>query len=136
MSLNNLDWHKIKSLLADMAVSTDASNALLNIEPIHSIEEIHSSQNLILNALEILKLNLRPRMESLDLYYTWAKRLQQSAVLKKLEINDVRHFCIETIELRDALTQVFEEDNGTWEKENIKESFRRTGQSRRAAFCH
>ena len=121
MSLNNLDWHEIKTLLSELSVSTDAGEILLNIEPISTVNEIHRSQELIQNALEILNLNLRPGMESLDLYYTWSKRLQQSAVLKKLEINDVRYFCVETMDLREALKQVLEEGDAPWASEDLEQ---------------
>lgn len=52
-------------------------------------------------------------MESLDLYSLWSQRLEKKAVLKPLELKDIRHFCIETITLKETLQSY----HGPWVKE-------------------
>ena len=42
-------------------------------------------------------------MLSLDLFEMWFSRLSKNAVLKLLELKDVRLFCLEALELKEAL---------------------------------
>src|SRR5690606_6290824 len=53
-----------------------------------------------------------PYMESLDLFHSWFHRLEKNAVLKTIELKDVRLFLLET----DNLNQILKPLKGTWIK--------------------
>lgn len=54
-------------------------------------------------AVGILARGTRPFCESLDLFSTWHQRLTKKAILRPLELKDVRHFCIEAIALKETV---------------------------------
>lgn len=102
-ALVNLDWQKILEKLASFASSELAKSSLLNLNTFQTPELAQENMNTILSFQRILLQGIRPRMESLDLCEIWLQRIKKEAVLKTLELRDVRHFCIETLELKSAL---------------------------------
>ncbi|WP_413582087.1 endonuclease MutS2 [Bdellovibrio sp. HCB288] len=101
-----LDWIEILEKIKSHATSDVGREAVLDIKPLSSAEEAYVSFQEIADATEVLNQGLRPYMQSLDLYSTWIARLKKKAVLKTLEIKDVRSFCMEALALKEALEPI------------------------------
>lgn len=99
-----LDWNEILEKVRGYATSESAKNKIADIRPLASSEEAQNSFQEIFEAGAVLSEGIRPYMQSLDLFATWYPRLQKGAVLKTLEIKDVRSFCLETLALKEALS--------------------------------
>lgn len=104
--LTALDWSEILQKISDSATSMSGKDRVLRLAPLASPAEATASFHRISHAAELLGMGLRPHMESLDLYTPWMTRLKKNAVLKTLEIKDVRLFCLETLALHEALTRI------------------------------
>lgn len=102
-ALGNLDWPDIVGKMADYATSEVARQTLRGLAPLASATEAQASVGRILEAQIVLQSGQRCFMESLDLYGLWAQRLSKDAVLKPLELKDVRHFCLEVVALKEIL---------------------------------
>ena len=103
MTLANLDWTQIVDRLASLASSTIAQESLRKLKPFSRAEDAEQSFQEIVASAEVIHKNLRSRMESLDLYLVWQPRLSKRAVLKTIELRDVRTFCSDHQWLRDSL---------------------------------
>lgn len=103
-SLKSLDWNEILSKLESYATSEVAKEQLRNLSPVSSHEEAYRSFQKIFEAELLLQKGRRPFMESLDLFPVWHQRLAKGATLKTLELKDVRHFCLESIALKEILS--------------------------------
>lgn len=101
-----LDWIEILEKIRSHATSEVGREAVMHIKPQESEAAAYASFQEIANATEVLNQGVRPFMESLDLYSTWITRLKKNAVLKTLEIKDVRSFCLEALALKEALQPV------------------------------
>lgn len=101
-----LDWTELLQKMSDSATSTSGKERVLKIKSCASPQEATESFQRITDATELLGLGLRPHMESLDLYLTWYGRLKKNAVLKTLEIKDLRLFCLEVLALREAVNRL------------------------------
>lgn len=108
--IKNLDWHEILEKLSHYATSEQARQKLAILGPVKNIEEAEKSFYEIECASQIISGGLRPHMESLDLFSVWMTRLRKNAVLKPLELKDIRHFCHEVIALKEAL----KDQNTAW----------------------
>ncbi len=108
-----LDWQEILQKISDSATSVSGKDRILKLKPLSSPTEATASFQRISHAAELLGMGLRPHMESLDLYVPWMTRLRKNAVLKTLEIKDVRLFCLETLALHEALGRI----NNAWSEE-------------------
>ena len=106
----NLDWEEILSRLAELGTSQMARDQLCELVPLDSPREAEKSFAEIQEALSVLALGRRPFMESLDLYQLWQQRLAKEAVLKTLELKDVRHFCLEIL----ALAEILKDHHTPW----------------------
>jgi len=104
--LKNLDWPLILEKLKNFSTSLSAKDVVASTAPLKSQEEATNSFNEIAQALEVVQLGVRPFMESLDLYNIWCSRLKKRAVLKTIELKDVRSFCLEILALHEALKKV------------------------------
>lgn len=104
--LPNLDWNQVLEKIKSSATSEAAKQKILQISPLKSAELARNSFRNILDAIEILKLGVRPFMQTLDLFPIWYSRLKKKAVLKTIEIKDVRSFCLEVLALREACKQI------------------------------
>lgn len=109
MSLfKNLDWDEILNRLSGFATSEMARTHLSELAPLASATEAQRSFQQIEEMTTVLSGGTRPRMESLDLFSPWYQRLIKNAVLRPLELKDVRHFCIESLTLSEVLDSVIE----------------------------
>lgn len=108
--LTNLDWNHILDNLKKFSTSESAKHQLDGLGPLTSIEEAEQSFYEIEAASLLISSGVRPYMESLDFYEAWAIRLKKNAVLKTIELKDVRHYCTEIIALKNTLL----EHNSTW----------------------
>lgn len=101
-----LDWIEILEKIKSHATSEAGREAVMATKPLRSAQEAYASFQEITDATEVINQGVRPFMTSLDLYSTWILRLKKNAVLKTLEIKDVRSFCFEVLALKEALHQV------------------------------
>ncbi len=111
--IRNLDWVELLDELKTHATSVSGKDVLACLEPLSSAAEAQKSFEIIVEAQNLLSRGERPFAESLDLFNSWYIRLQKQAVLKTLELKDIRHFCLETLALREVLS----EQEGEWAKE-------------------
>lgn len=102
-NLENLDWKLILEKIESYSTSETSKILLAEIKPLNSIPEALSSFAEIEEASLILKSGIRPFMQSLDYFSQWSIRLKKKAVLKTLELKDVRSFCLETVALSEAI---------------------------------
>jgi DNA mismatch repair protein MutS2 len=114
--MNNLDWDEILERLSGFATSQPGRDQLKTLSALDSVQTAKISFAEIAQAAQVLALGKRPFMQSLDLYPLWQQRLSKDAVLKTLELRDVRHFCLEVL----ALNEIVKEQNLPWAK-NIAE---------------
>lgn len=101
-----LDWIEILEKIRSHATSEAGREVIMQTKPLASKEQAYASFQEISQATEVLNQGVRPYMQSLDLYSTWIARLKKNAVLKNLEIKDVRSFCLETLALKEALSPI------------------------------
>ncbi|KHD89312.1 MAG: DNA mismatch repair protein [Bdellovibrio sp. ArHS] len=101
-----LDWIEILEKIRSHATSEAGREAVMETKPLTSKEQAYASFQEIADATEVLNQGVRPFMQSLDLYSTWITRLKKQAVLKTLEIKDVRSFCLEALALKEALSPI------------------------------
>lgn len=101
--LKNLDWPQILEKLRSLATSEIAGQKLRSLAPLSSQEAAELSFLEIQEVEAILLSGQRCFMSSLDLYGLWFQRLSKGAVLKPLELKDLRHFCLEVIALKETL---------------------------------
>lgn len=109
-NLAMLDWLDILERIKSHATSEVGKNEIADTQPLNSATEARLRFSEIFDALEVLNQGHRPHMTSLDLFPMWIGRLHKKAVLKILEIRDVRTFCLEALALKEALLPV----NNTW----------------------
>lgn len=102
--IKNLDWYEIIERLKNFSTSESAKNNLESLAPLSSASLAEKSFYDIESATYVIQAGVRPHMESLDLFEPWISRLKKNAVLKTLELKDIRHFCLETIALKEALS--------------------------------
>ncbi|OQW49283.1 MAG: DNA mismatch repair protein [Proteobacteria bacterium SG_bin7] len=103
MNFNSIDWNFITTRLSQHASSEIARNYLANLSPYSTIEQAQESQTHIQFAQGMLNKGVRPQMGSLDLFESWFQRLVKGAVLKTLELRDVKNFCNEILYLGSSL---------------------------------
>lgn len=111
--LKNLDWDEIVLKIQNYATSEVTKNNLSKIEPLSTITAAENSFYEIECASALLHAGVRPHMESLDLFEVWYSRLRKNAVLKTIELKDVRHFCLEVV----ALKQTLKDHQTAWAKD-------------------
>ncbi len=103
--IKNLDWSEIIERMKNFATSEFGRNELDQLMPLSNAALAEKSFYDVESATYVIQSGIRPHMESLDLYEPWVSRLRKSAVLKTLELKDIRHFCLETIALKEALSE-------------------------------
>jgi DNA mismatch repair protein MutS2 len=101
-----LDWVEIQEKIKSHATSEDGKTLVSKMKVLPSAQAAVQSFNDIADAVEVLNQGVRPYMQSLDLFPTWFPRLKKNAVLKTLEMKDVRSFCLEALALKEALAPV------------------------------
>ncbi len=113
--IKNLDWEEILNFLSGYATATPTKDALKQIVPFHSAEAAIESFTQIDDCRLIINSGVRPFMESLDLFDPWALKLKKHSVLNSMEFRDIRHFCMETIALKETLERY---PSQTWLSQN------------------
>ncbi len=108
--LANIDWDKTLYHLVEFATSSEGKDALKKTIPLLDKKEAEKSFATIDEAQNILKTGQRPYMESLDLFHSWYLRLEKNAVLKTIELKDIRLFLLET----ENLSQILKPLKGDW----------------------
>ncbi len=101
-NLQHLDWPQLIKNLEAFATSESSRESIRNLAPLGTPEQALKSFEEIEEARIIVASGRRPTMESLDLFSTWHDRVRKRAVLKTIEIKDVRRFCYEVQSLHEA----------------------------------
>lgn len=102
MEFRTLDWMEIKAKIESFATSSAAKSKIQVMSALKAPEALKSVDN-IFSAASIIAAGIRPHMTSLDFYPNWHTRLKKKAVLKNLEMKDIRLFCHETLALSELL---------------------------------
>lgn len=108
--LNSLDWSEILKRMSQSATSEVVREKILALEPYTNPDLARQSVDDIFAAAELLGLGVRPFMSSLDLFPAWISRLRKKALLKIVEIRDVRTFSLETLAFSETLKTL----NNSW----------------------
>lgn len=103
MHVEHLDWNEILTKIQNFATSGTARLSLQELPPKSNADEARLHLKDVFDAMTLLAQGPRPFMESLDLFEPWHSRIKRGAVLKALEIKDVRSFCLEVIALHEVL---------------------------------
>lgn len=114
--VKNLDWHEILEKIKSFATSEAARNIIAETKPCKTATDAEKSFHEIAAAGTIILSGIRPHMESLDLFELWITRIKKKAVLKTLELKDIRHFCLETI----ALYETLKHQETTWAQDQLE----------------
>lgn len=101
--VKNLDWKEILEKIKSFATSEIAREVINKTTHLSSAVEAEKSFYEITSARFVIQSGVRPHMESLDLFELWISRIKKKAILKTLELKDIRHFCLESIALSEAL---------------------------------
>ncbi len=101
--LSHIDWTDVIRKIQPLATSDVAKEKISLLAPLPSSREACRSFQKIDDACSLLHQGPRPFMESLDFFNPWASRLKKEAVLKILEIKDVRWFCQEALTLKEFI---------------------------------
>ena len=102
-NLENLDWNLILEKIESYSTSETSKIKLSQIIPLKNAEQALQSFNEIEEAGLVIKTGVRPFMQSLDFFSQWNLRLKKKAILKTLEIKDIRSFCLECVALAEAI---------------------------------
>ncbi len=103
----SLDWLEINNKIKAHATSEKGKKIVHEIQAFSHPEQALKQQDFIFFAHEILEQKgHRPFFESLDFFDNWALRLKKNAVLKPIELKDIRSFCLELLALK-ITTQSF-----------------------------
>lgn len=109
-ALDVLDWTEILQKIQGYATSEIAKQEISQLAPLANEAAAKNSFQDTFDAMEVLGQGHRPYMQSLDMSSIWRTRLKKRAVLKVLELKDVRGFCLEVVALAEALAPV----QNTW----------------------
>lgn len=101
--VKNLDWSEILEKIKSYTTCESARDVVNETKPLKSSTDAERSFYEIECAAAIISTGVRPHMQSLDLFELWISRLRKKAVVKTIELKDIRHFCIEVIALQEAL---------------------------------
>lgn len=109
-SLTELDWTTVLEKIQSFATSGTARMGLAQMQAFSSALMAERHLLKVFDACDVLAAGPRPYMESLDLFEPWYARVKKRAVLKTLEIRDVRTFCLEVV----ALNEVLQNSRSEW----------------------
>lgn len=114
--VKNLDWLEILEKIKFFATSENARNIIAATKPCKTAVEAEKSFYEIESAGAIILSGVRPHMQSLDLFDLWITRLKKKAVVKTLELKDIRHFCLESM----ALSETLKLQNTSWAQDQLE----------------
>lgn len=101
--VKNLDWFEILEKIKSFTTCDTARDIVGATAPYNKVVEAEKSFYEIECASAVINSGVRPHMQSIDLFEMWISRLRKKAVVKTLELKDIRHFCIEVLALHEAL---------------------------------
>jgi DNA mismatch repair protein MutS2 len=107
---HQLDWFEIVKQFQANATASSTRIQIQDLQKFKTPDEALKMQSHILDAATVVKAGFRPFMESLDLFEPWYARIKKKAVLKTIELKDIRQFCLEII----SLDQVLQETATHW----------------------
>ncbi len=102
-AIKNLDWFEILEKLKSFATSENARNQIALTSAFSKASDAQKSFYEIDSGAAVILSGVRPHMQSLDLFELWIGRIKKKALLKTLELKDIRHFCFEVVALSEAL---------------------------------
>lgn len=114
--VKNLDWQEILEKIKSFATSENVRTLIQEMKPLSNAAEAQKSFYEIESAGSVILSGVRPHMQSLDLFELWLSRLKKKAILKTLELKDVRHFCFEVV----ALSETLKLQNTAWAHDQIE----------------
>ncbi len=109
---SQLDFDDILKRISECATSGWAQNQILLLKAQKSQALAEAAMDEKLEASQMLSAGLRPSMSSLDMFETWHSRLKKNAILKPIEVRDVRLFCVDTLAFSEACGSM----DSTWAK--------------------
>lgn len=118
--LRNLDWNEVVDKISNYTTSETAKDEVKKLTVCESETQAQKSFYHIECAGQIITSGVRPHMESVDLFDLWYTRLKKNAVLKPLEIRDVRSFCLEAV----ALKECFDHQSTDWAQDTNSQLMR------------
>jgi DNA mismatch repair protein MutS2 len=101
--IKNLDWSEILEKIKSFTTCEPARDIVNDTKPLKSSADAERSFYEIECAAAVISSGVRPHMQSIDLFELWISRLRKKAVVKTIELKDIRHFCIEVIALQESL---------------------------------
>lgn len=101
-----LDWQEILKIIQSHATSSAGREKILELAPFANAESALQSVRDVFAATALVQMGMRPFMESLDFFEVWHSRIRKQAVLKTLELRDVRSFCLEVLALTEATNMI------------------------------
>lgn len=101
----NLDWFDTLERIKNFASSSTGKDLIAKTAPFKTREEALKQAAEIYEAKSVVSLDFRPRLDTLDLFYSWYERLKRKAVLKTTEFQEVRRFCFDIFNLQKTLSQ-------------------------------
>ncbi len=102
----SLDWQELLARLATFATADLTREKIRGLRALSSPQEARQSMREIESWSRLLAAGMRPQMTSLDLFTQWHQRLARNAVLRTIELKDVRHFCQEVVTLREVIEEM------------------------------
>lgn len=112
----NLDWQETLEKIQQFASSQKAKDLILAIQPHKTPQSASQQIEEIIDATQVVTLDYRPSIESLDTFYAWFERLRKKATLKNTEFQDIRRFCFDVISLQKTLSS----HQNTWTQNTFK----------------
>lgn len=99
----NLDWLETIEKLQAYATSKMGKDSISKMEPMSSKDEALKQTRQIHECLQVVSLDFRPRLESIDFFSSWFERLKRKASLKVDEFQEIRRFCFDIYGLQKTL---------------------------------
>lgn len=106
LDLSPLDWDEVLRQIQNFATSGSARLEIAGLRALPSAADAQLSLDRIFDAIELIQTGSRPFMESLDLFEPWYTRVKKKAVLRTIEIKDVRSFCFEVLAFKELASTV------------------------------
>lgn len=106
-----LDWTEVIKNIQTLATSGAARLQIASLKEFPDAQAAEASVSEIFDGIELLQTGIRPFAESLDLFEPWFTRIRRNAVLRAIDIKDVRSFCLELIAAREATSALASQQN-------------------------
>lgn len=104
--LNHIDWNQITELIANFCTCDSAKEAARNIKALNSPQEAEKSFETIYLAQDVMRLQERIELTSLNHFHQWFHRLEKSATLSSQELLYVRNFMADGYYFKQSIIEV------------------------------